>query len=81
MAHQTVNCTFLFPYFQQTLMHHTNIQHTNIKTLKSMILHGQRMAGIIAQLTAAARKRKGKKEITSAKCIHSLEVMKSKPDA
>ena len=42
-----------------------------------MILHGQRMAGIIAQLTAAARKRKGKKEITSAKCIHSLEVMPS----
>ena len=32
------------------------------------------MAGIIAQLTANARKRRGKKDITSAKCLYALEV-------
>ena len=36
---------------------------------------GQRMAGIIAQLTAAARKRKDRKNITSAKCLYTLEVI------
>ena len=36
-----------------------------------------RMAGIIAQLTAAARKRKGRKQITSAKCLYTLEVGQS----
>ena len=35
------------------------------------------MAGIIAQLTAAARKRKGRKQITSAKCLYTLEVAQS----
>ena len=36
---------------------------------------GQKMAGIIAQLTAAARKRKDRKNITSAKCLYTLEVI------
>ena len=31
------------------------------------------MAGLIAQLTAAARERKGKKDIGTNKCMYSLE--------